>query len=56
MTRTSDGVVGLYDTYGNLGFRPAAGAAYCTSGGAYGNSDNVWLEVLPPHATIIVLR
>ena len=56
VTRTSDGVVGLYDTYGNIGFRPAANADYCTSGGAYTNSDDGWLEVVPASGMIIFVR
>ena len=54
--RTSDGVVGLYDSYGNLGFRPAANATYCTSGGVYSNSDDNWIEVAPASGMIIFVR
>ena len=53
VTRTSDGVVGLYDTYGNLGFRPAADASYCTAGSDYSNSDDGWIEVVQPSGMII---
>ncbi len=45
--RTSDGAVGLYDTFGNLGFRPAADAQYIAAGPAYSGSDSEWLEVVP---------
>jgi hypothetical protein len=39
--------VGLYDTFGNLGFRPAADAQYIAAGPAYSGSDSEWLEVVP---------
>ena len=45
--RTSDGAVGLYDTFGGLGFRPAADAQYIAAGPAYSGSDSKWLEVVP---------
>ena len=45
--RTSGGAVGLYDTYGNLGFRQAAAAQYVSAGPAYSGSDKEWIEVLP---------
>ena len=41
----SSGAIGLYDTYGDLGFRPVANAARATSGGAYSGSDSEWIEV-----------
>ena len=56
VTRASDGAVGLYDTYGNLGFRPAAGAAYVSAGPAYSGSDDEWLEVAPPAGTFILVQ
>ena len=56
VTRASDGVAGLYDTYGNLGFRPAANTSYCTAGSDYSNSDDGWLEVVPASGMIIFVR
>ena len=41
----SSGAIGLYDTYGNLGFRPVANAARAASGGVYSGSDSEWIEV-----------
>lgn len=41
----SNDTLGLYDTYGNLGFRPVANAARATSGGVYSGSDSEWIEV-----------
>ena len=56
VARTSDGVVGLYDTYGNLGFRPAADAQYITAGSAYSGSDSEWLEVAAGSGLTIFVR
>ena len=51
------GDVGIYDTVGNLGFRPAANAQLCTAGAAYTrNSDDQWLEVDPYSGFSIVFR
>jgi hypothetical protein len=41
----SSGAIGLYDTYGSLGFRPVANAARAASGGVYSGSDSEWIEV-----------
>lgn len=41
----SNDTLGLYDTYGNLGFRPVANAARAASGGVYSGSDSEWIEV-----------
>lgn len=54
--RTSDGAVGLYDTFGNLGFRPAADAQYIAAGPAYSGSDSEWLEVVVPSGFLYILR
>ena len=54
--RTSDNVVGLYDTYGDLGFRPAANADYCTSGGALSSSDDEWIEIATNSGFEIIVR
>lgn len=54
--RTSDGAVGLYDTFGNLGFRPAADAQYIAAGPAYSGSDDGWLEVVPASGLMIFVR
>ena len=54
--RTSDGAVGLYDTFGNLGFRPAADAQYITAGPAYSGSDSEWLEIARGSGSVYYLR
>ena len=54
--RTSDGAVGLYDTFGGLGFRPAADAQYIAAGPAYSGSDSEWLEVVIPSGFLYILR
>lgn len=54
--RTSDGAVGLYDTFGNLGFRPAADAQYIAAGPAYSGSDDEWLEIVIPSGFLYILR
>ena len=54
--RTADGAVGLYDTFGNLGFRPAADAQYITAGPAYSGSDSEWLEVAAGSGLTIFVR
>ena len=54
--RTSDGAVGLYDTFGGLGFRPAADAQYVSAGPAYSGSDSEWLEVVIPSGFLYILR
>ncbi len=54
--RTSDGAVGLYDTYGNLGFRPAANAQYIAAGPAYSGSDSEWLEIARGPGSVYYLR
>ena len=41
----SNNALGLYDTCGNLGFRPVANAARAASGGIYNGSDSEWIEV-----------
>ena len=52
----SSGAIGLYDTYGNLGFRPAANAAYATSGGAYSGIDSEWIKVGRAPGSVYYLR
>ena len=52
----SSGAIGLYDTYGNLGFRPAAKAAYATSGGAYSGIDSEWIKVGRAPGSVYYLR
>ena len=52
----SGGAIGLYDTYGNLGFRPAANAAYATSGGAYSGIDSEWIKVGRAPGSVYYLR
>ena len=52
----SSGAIGLYDTYGNLGFRPAAKAAYATSGGVYSGSDSEWIKVGRAPGSVYYLR
>ncbi len=54
--RTADGAVGLYDTFGNLGFRPAADAQYIAAGPAYSGSDSEWLEVAAGSGLTIFVR
>ena len=54
--RTSDGAVGLYDTFGGLGFRGAADAQYVSAGPAYSGSDDGWLEVVPASGLMIFVR
>ncbi len=52
----SSGAIGLYDTYGNLGFRPAANADYATSGGAYSGIDSEWIKVGRAPGSVYYLR
>jgi len=54
--RTSDGAVGLYDTFGGLGFRGAADAQYVSAGPAYSGSDDGWIEVLSGGGLVIFVR
>ena len=54
--RTSDGAVGLYDTFGGLGFRGAAGAQYIAAGPAYSGSDSDWLEIERGSGSVYYLR
>ena len=54
--RTSDGAVGLYDTFGGLGFRPAADAQYIAAGPAYSGSDSDWLEIARGPGSVYYLR
>ena len=54
--RTSDGAVGLYDTFGGLGFRGAADTQYVSAGPAYSGSDSEWLEVVIPSGFLYILR
>lgn len=48
--------VGLYDTFGNLGFRQAADAQYIAAGPAYSGSDSEWLEVAAARGLTIIVR
>lgn len=48
--------VGLYDTFGNLGFRPAADAQYVSAGPAYSGSDSEWLEIAAAPGLAIIVR
>ena len=52
----SNDTLGLYDTYGDLGFRPVANAARATSGGAYSGSDSEWIEVDRSTGLMIIVR
>ena len=52
----SSGAIGLYDTYGNLGFRPVANADYATSGGAYSGIDSEWIKVGRAPGSVYYLR
>ncbi len=54
----SNDTLGLYDTYGNLGFRPVANAARAASGGVYSGSDSEWIEVDVDRSTglMIIVR
>ena len=54
--RASDGAIGLYDTFGDLGFRGAADAQYISAGPAYSGSDSEWLEVAEPTGLQIMVR
>ena len=54
--RTSDGAVGLYDTFGNLGFRQAADAQYVSAGPVYSGSDSDWLEIARGPGAVYYLR
>ena len=56
VARTSDGAVGIYVTFGGLGFRPAADAQYIAAGPAYSGSDSEWLEVVIPSGFLYILR
>ena len=51
-----EGVVGLYDTYGNLGFRPAADAQYIAAGPVYSGSDSDWLEIARGPGSVYYIR
>ena len=48
--------VGLYDTFGGLGFRPAADAQYVTAGPVYSGSDSDWLEIARGSGSVYYLR
>jgi hypothetical protein len=50
------GEVGLYDTYGNLGFRPAADAQYIAAGPAYSGSDDGWIEIAAGSGLVIFFQ
>lgn len=52
----SSGAIGLYDTYGNLGFHPVANAARATSGGAYSGIDSEWIKVGRAPGSVYYLR
>ena len=52
----SNDTLGLYDTYGDLGFRPVANAARATSGGVYSGSDSEWIEVGRAPDSVYYLR
>lgn len=52
----SNDTLGLYDTYGNLGFRPVANAARATSGGAYSGIDSEWIKVGRAPGSVYYLR
>ena len=48
--------VGLYDTFGGLGFRPAADAQYVSAGPVYSGSDSDWLEIARGPGSVYYLR
>lgn len=50
------GALGLYDTYGSLGFRAAKDQQYASSGGAYAGSDSEWLEIGHPFGSVYYVR
>lgn len=52
----SNDTLGLYDTYGNLGFRPVANAARATSGGVYSGIDSEWIKVGRAPGSVYYLR
>ena len=54
--RTSDGAVGLYDTFCNLGFRGAADAQFVSAGSAYSGNDSEWLEVAAGSGLVIFFQ
>ncbi len=52
--KNANGVAGVYDTVGNLGFRSAANAQHCTAGAVFEKGmDDLWLEVEAGGVTII---
>ena len=54
--QASDGKLGLYDTFGDKGFRQVVDQSCATSGGAYSGSDSEWLEVERGPGSVYYLR
>ena len=54
--QASDGKLGLYDTFGDKGFRQVVDQTCATSGGAYSGSDSKWLEVERGPGSVYYLR
>lgn len=54
--QASDGKLGLYDTFGDKGFRQVVDQSCATSGGAYSGSDSEWLEVERGSGSVYYLR
>ena len=52
--KNANGVAGVYDTVGNLGFRSAANVQHCTAGAVFEKGmDEQWLEIESGGVTII---
>lgn len=56
VARKSDGLLGLYDTFGDKGFRRVFDQSCAASGGAYSGSDSVWIEVGPGPGSVYYIR
>jgi len=56
VARKSDGLLGLYDTFGDKGFRRVFDQSCAASGGAYSGSDSVWIEVEPGPGSVYYIR
>ena len=54
--QASDGKLGLYDTFGDKGFRQVVDQSCATSGGAYSGSDSDWLEIARGPGSVYYLR
>ena len=54
--QASDGKLGLYDTFGDKGFRQVVDQSCATSGGAYAGGDSEWLEVERGSGAVYYIR